>query len=172
MKSGRQVAAKATAVSGPMSSAWMVPVTPAYSTSTLTILPSTAPSSLVHSKPSDSIWLTLNTPSSTVMPCENSVPSAIHVTPEAFCGGLLAKVRDGDPVRIDARAGLLELAVGKEELARREWVEPNLDGHRTGMGRQIFAPLRSNTMGADEGASALFTYVHERCSVTPFTEGE
>lgn len=101
-----------------------------------------------------------------------NVPAAIHVTPEALCGGMLAKVRDGDPVRIDAAAGLLELAVGEEELARREWVEPNLESHRTGMGRQIFAPLRSNTMGADEGASALFTYVHERCNVTSFTEGE
>jgi phosphogluconate dehydratase len=85
---------------------------------------------------------------------------------------MLAKVRDGDPVRIDAGAGRLELGVDKEELARREWVEPNLESHRTGMGRQIFAPLRSNTMGADEGASALFTYVHERCQITPFREGD
>jgi phosphogluconate dehydratase len=100
------------------------------------------------------------------------VPSAIHVTPEALCGGLLGKVRDGDPVRIDAAAGVLELMVGEEELARREYVQPNLESHRTGMGRQIFAPLRSNTMGADEGASALFTYVHERCNITPFRSGE
>jgi phosphogluconate dehydratase len=100
------------------------------------------------------------------------VPSAIHVTPEALCGGLLGKVRDGDPVRIDAEAGVLELKVGEEELARREYVQPNLESHRTGMGRQIFAPLRSNTMGADEGGSALFTYVHERCNITSFTGGE
>ncbi|MDB4285414.1 phosphogluconate dehydratase [bacterium] len=95
------------------------------------------------------------------------VPSAIHVTPEALCGGLLGKVRDGDPVRIDVERGQLELAVGEEELAGREYAVPHLEGHRTGMGRQIFASLRSSMMSAEEGGSALFTYVHERCDVGP-----
>jgi phosphogluconate dehydratase len=101
-----------------------------------------------------------------------SVPSAIHVTPEALCGGLLAKVHDGDIIRIDAGEGVLELAVDGEELARREYVQPDLESHRTGMGRQIFAPLRASTMGAEEGASALFSYVHESCHVTPAKEWE
>jgi phosphogluconate dehydratase len=101
-----------------------------------------------------------------------SVPSAIHVTPEALCGGLLAKVHDGDIIRIDAGKGVLELAVDGEELARREYVQPDLESHRTGMGRQIFAPLRASTMGAEEGGSALFSYVHESCHVTPAKEWE
>jgi phosphogluconate dehydratase len=95
-----------------------------------------------------------------------SVPSAIHVTPEAFCGGALAKVRDGDPVRIDVDAGRLDLLVSEKDLSLREYAEPRLEAHRTGLGRQLFAPLRSNSMGAEEGASSLFTYVHESCKVS------
>lgn len=94
------------------------------------------------------------------------VPAAIHVTPEAFCGGLLAKVRDGDMIRIDAGRGLLELRVSPEELAKREYADANLEPHRSGVGRQIFAPLRRDMMGAEEGASSLFTYVQERCHVS------
>jgi phosphogluconate dehydratase len=96
-----------------------------------------------------------------------SVPSAIHVTPEALCGGLLAKVRDGDPIRIDAGAGRLDLLVSGKELAARDYAEPRLESHRTGTGRQIFAPLRGSVMSAEEGGSSLFTYVHEQCGVHP-----
>jgi hypothetical protein len=34
------------------------------------------------------------------------------------------------------------------------------------VGRQIFAPLRRDMTGAEEGASSLFTYVQERCHVS------
>jgi len=94
------------------------------------------------------------------------VPSAIHVSPEAFCGGLLAKVRDGDGIRIDIRKGELSLLVPDDELARRDYAEPNLRAHRGGLGRQIFAALRRDMMGAEQGASSLFTYVRERCRVS------
>ena len=94
-----------------------------------------------------------------------TVPSAIHVTPEAFCGGFLAKVRDGDLIRIDAEGGRLDLLVGEEELQGRPWADIDLESHRKGMGRQIFAPLRANMMGAEEGASSIFTYVRERCDI-------
>ena len=93
------------------------------------------------------------------------VPSAIHLTPEAFCGGMLAKVRDGDVIRVDAGAGALELKVSAEELAAREYAEPDLKAHRFGVGRQIFAPLRKDIMGAEEGASSIFAYVRESCRV-------
>jgi phosphogluconate dehydratase len=93
------------------------------------------------------------------------VPSAIHVSPEAFCGGLLAKVQDGDIIRIDVKAGLLELRVADEELEKREYAEADLVRQRYGTGRQIFAPLRRDLLGAEEGASSLFTYVHEKCTV-------
>jgi phosphogluconate dehydratase len=93
------------------------------------------------------------------------VPSAIHVSPEALCGGLLAKVQDGDMIRIDVKAGLLELRVADEELKKREYADPELEGQRYGTGRQIFAPLRRDLLGAEEGASSLFTYVYEKCTV-------
>ena len=93
------------------------------------------------------------------------VPSAIHVSPEALCGGLLAKVHDGDIIRIDVKAGLLELKVTDKELEKREYAEPELEGQRYGTGRQVFAPLRRDLLGAEDGASSLFTYVYEKCSV-------
>jgi phosphogluconate dehydratase len=91
------------------------------------------------------------------------VPAAIHVTPEAFCGGPIAKVRDGDIIRLDARAGTLALQLPDEELSRRPCAQADLRGERFGTGRQIFAPLRRDLLGAEEGASSLFTYVHETC---------
>ena len=99
------------------------------------------------------------------------VPAAIHVTPEALCGGMLAKVRDGDLIRIDVGAGTLDLLLGEQALAAREFVDPGVRKVRFGAGRQIFAPLRGNLQSAEEGASSLFTYVHEKCDVhTPFEE--
>ncbi len=48
------------------------------------------------------------------------VPAAIHVTPEALAGGPLAKVRNGDVVRLDADAGTLEALVDALTWAERE----------------------------------------------------
>ena len=93
------------------------------------------------------------------------VPFAIHCTPEAFCGGMLAKVQDGDIIRMDAHNSVLELKVDERELADREYATPDLESHRYGLGRQIFAPLRQELMGAEEGASSLFTYVNESYNV-------
>ncbi len=93
------------------------------------------------------------------------VPFAIHCTPEAFCGGMLGKVRDGDPIRMDAHNNSLELLVDEQELMDRDYARPDLAPHRFGLGRQIFAPLRKDLLGAEEGASSIFTYVHESCNV-------
>ena len=99
------------------------------------------------------------------------VPAAIHVTPEALCGGMLAKVRDGDLIRIDVGAGTLDLLLDDASLKAREYADPGVRDVRYGAGRQIFAPLRGNLQSAEEGASSLFTYVHEKCEVhTPFEE--
>ena len=95
------------------------------------------------------------------------VPAAIHITPEALCGGLLAKVQDGDMIRLDVKNSTLELKVSDEELQQREYADPKeLEDQRYGFGRQIFAPLRRDLLGAEEGASSLFTYVLESCNVT------
>ncbi len=49
-----------------------------------------------------------------------------HVAPEAYEGGTLALVREGDTITIDAHKLLLQLNVGEDELARRraDWVKP------------------------------------------------
>jgi phosphogluconate dehydratase len=99
------------------------------------------------------------------------VPAAIHVTPEAFCGGVLAKVQDGDLIRLDVASGRLDLLLDSEALEAREYADPGVKKVRYGIGRQIFAPLRSNLLSAEEGASSLFTYVYEKCQVNiPFQE--
>ena len=78
------------------------------------------------------------------------VPAAIHVSPEAAKGGPLAKVRDGDVIRVDAVAGTLEnLAEGWEE---REAETPDLSANAHGIGRDLFEVFRRNVGLATEGA--------------------
>ncbi len=89
------------------------------------------------------------------------VPFAIHCTPEAVTGGLLAKVQDGDIIVMDAHNSILELKVDEQELSKRKPFVHNLDASRHGLGRQIFAPLRKDLLGAEEGASSIFTYTDE-----------
>ena len=50
-----------------------------------------------------------------------------HVAPEAFVGGPIALIREGDSVTIDAHQLLLQLNVSDEEMAarRRAWVPPS-----------------------------------------------
>lgn len=50
-----------------------------------------------------------------------------------------------------------------QELVDREYAAPDLAIHRYGLGRQIFAPLRKDLLGAEQGASSIFTYVYESC---------
>jgi len=88
------------------------------------------------------------------------VPFAIHLTPEALTGGMLAKVRNGDLITLSG-SGTLHLHVSDEELAARPLARPDLQETRSGLGRQIFAPLRKNLAGAEEGASSIFTYGEE-----------
>ncbi|HET6467557.1 MAG TPA: phosphogluconate dehydratase [Geminicoccaceae bacterium] len=83
------------------------------------------------------------------------VPAAIHVTPEAAEGGPLAKLRDGDVVRVDAAAGRLEALVADEVWAAREQDRPDLERNDHGLGRELFAHLRRRITGAETGASLL-----------------
>jgi phosphogluconate dehydratase len=84
------------------------------------------------------------------------VPAALHVTPEALDGGMLARVRDGDVIRLDADAGTLQLLVADAELARRTPVQPDLSSFHSGTGRELFASFRHLAGRADDGASPLF----------------
>jgi phosphogluconate dehydratase len=83
------------------------------------------------------------------------VPAAIHVSPEALAGGPLARVRDGDLIRMDADAGVLQALVPESEWAAREpaTIDPaqaEVNGHD--LGRELFAGLRRNVKSAEEGA--------------------
>ena len=83
------------------------------------------------------------------------VPSAIHVTPEAYDGGLLAKVRDGDIIRVNGQTGELTLLVDEAELAAREPHIPDLSASRVGTGRELFSALREKLSGAEQGATCI-----------------
>ena len=79
------------------------------------------------------------------------VPAAIHVSPEALPDGPLARLRDGDPIRVDARSGRLE-AVGVDLASRPP---ANSPPPPAGTGRELFALLRMHVDEAEAGASAL-----------------
>jgi phosphogluconate dehydratase len=83
------------------------------------------------------------------------VPAAIHVSPEAAVGGPLAKVRDGDVIRLDAPAGTLEVLVADDIWAARVTaVMPQSlrEANGVGMGRELFAHMRRNASSAETGA--------------------
>jgi phosphogluconate dehydratase len=79
------------------------------------------------------------------------VPAAIHVSPEALPDGPLARVRDGDPIRLDARSGTLE-AVGIDFASRPP---ANSPPPPAGTGRELFALMRLHVNEAEAGASAM-----------------
>ncbi len=79
------------------------------------------------------------------------VPAAIHISPEAAVGGPLAKVRDGDIVRVDAKAGALQVHVPAEEWNSRENATTDLTPSHFGMGRELFAVFRNAAAPAHLG---------------------
>lgn len=81
------------------------------------------------------------------------VASAIHMTPEAGEGGIIAKIQSGDLMRLDVENETVELLIDSAELAQRNVEKPDLADNRFGMGRELFASLRQNISGAEEGAS-------------------
>ena len=83
------------------------------------------------------------------------VPAAIHVSPEAAAGGPLAKVQDGDWIRLDGVSGTLQVLVSEAEWAARpvaHMPDALRAANSVGMGRELFANLRRNARPAEEGA--------------------
>lgn len=83
------------------------------------------------------------------------VPAAIHVAPEAAAGGPLAKVRDGDVIRVDAITGELKVLVNDAEWTARPVDTMPADlraANGIGMGRELFAGMRRHALTAEEGA--------------------
>jgi phosphogluconate dehydratase len=83
------------------------------------------------------------------------VPAAIHLSPEALAGGPLARVRDGDRIRLDAPAGTLQVLVDAAEWAARvpATIPPaQAQANAHDLGRELFAGMRRNVSSAEEGA--------------------
>jgi phosphogluconate dehydratase len=78
------------------------------------------------------------------------VPAAIHVTPEALGGGPLARVQDGDMIRLCGHDGSLEVMA--DLAARQPAPTPQT---QMGMGRELFAMLRAHADSAEHGGSAM-----------------
>jgi phosphogluconate dehydratase len=81
------------------------------------------------------------------------VPAAIHVAPEAATGGPLAKLRDGDIVRLDAVAGTLTALV--PDFDSRTPVTADLSANEHGIGRELFAAFRRGVSSCDTGAALV-----------------
>jgi len=81
------------------------------------------------------------------------VPAAIHVSPEALDGGPIARLRDGDMLRVDAEAGRLEVLT--EAALERAPAEADLSGNHAGTGRELFAAFRRAVGPAEAGASVF-----------------
>jgi dihydroxy-acid dehydratase len=72
-----------------------------------------------------------------------------HITPEAFVGGPIAVVKDGDPITIDAARRRIDLEVPAAELKKRlaKWKQP-----APRYTRGILAKYASHVTSASEGA--------------------
>ena len=81
------------------------------------------------------------------------VPAAIHVWPEAHAGGPLARLRDGDVVRLSADNGTLSALVSETDWNGREPAPPPRD--EQGLGRELFAMMRQHADEAEKGGSAM-----------------
>jgi phosphogluconate dehydratase len=81
------------------------------------------------------------------------VPAAIHVTPEAADGGPIARLIDGDVIRIDATKGTMEVLVDAKEFGSRPLATKDMSDNEQGTGRELFAAFRNLAGRADQGAS-------------------
>jgi len=75
-----------------------------------------------------------------------------HVAPEAFNGGPIAAVQEGDPITVDATRGVLDLEIPADELKRRlaAW-KPRNPSYKTG----VMAKYTKLVASASEGAVTM-----------------
>lgn len=85
------------------------------------------------------------------------VPAAIHLSPEALDGGPIARIRDGDIIRLDAEAGTLDVLVEDSVLMARSPATIDPGANDFGMGRELFANMRRIVTSAEEGASFIIS---------------
>ena len=82
--------------------------------------------------------------------------AAIHVSPEAACGGAIGRLRDGDIVHLDAEAGTMQAEVDASEWAARTSAPLDLAANHVGVGRELFGLMRVQVGSAEQGGCALF----------------
>jgi phosphogluconate dehydratase len=85
------------------------------------------------------------------------VLAAIHVTPEAAEGGPLAKVRNGDIIRVDGANGELDV-VAPSDWRERAPAQLDLAANARGIGRELFSLFRINACSAEHGGTAFPDY--------------
>ena len=100
------------------------------------------------------------------------VPAAIHVSPECVQGGPLAKVRDGDTIRIDTETGELAALVEAADWDARVPEEPDLSRKHENMGRELFGAFREHVGTAETGALSMFGAAAEASAAASAREGE
>lgn len=88
-------------------------------------------------------------------------PAAIHVGPEASRGGPLAKVRDGDIIRLDAVAGRLDVKVAPKEFETRSSAPFRPNESASGLGRELFGGFRAAVSNSEQGGS-VFSMLGDR----------
>jgi phosphogluconate dehydratase len=81
------------------------------------------------------------------------VPAAIHVAPEAAKGGPLARLRDGDILRLDAEAGTLDCLA--TDLDQRQPLSADLSANSYGIGRELFEVFRRSVGTSETGACVV-----------------
>ncbi|WP_411992197.1 phosphogluconate dehydratase [Agarivorans sp. DSG3-1] len=84
------------------------------------------------------------------------IPSALHLSPETAKGGILAKLRDGDLIQLDAITGTLNCQLDPQQLSAREIEQDSKNQQHFGTGRELFEPFRRLIGSAENGASVLF----------------
>jgi phosphogluconate dehydratase len=80
------------------------------------------------------------------------VPAAIHLTPEAYDGGLISKIQTGDIIRLDSEHGVIEVLNDAVVVKRATIQKDNSQFH---FGRELFAKLRAGVSMSEEGASFI-----------------
>ncbi len=81
------------------------------------------------------------------------VPAAIHLSPEGVGGGPIARLRDGDIIRLSAEDGILEALVDEAEWQGRAVAARPPE--EMGTGRELFAFMRAGADGAEQGGSSM-----------------
>lgn len=83
------------------------------------------------------------------------VPAAIHMSPEALDGGMIARLKEGDMIHLDAENNSLEAEVPMSELMARRPATADISRYHQGVGRELFGLMRQVVGTAESGACSI-----------------